>query len=249
MKGQMASFVPIRVLKIRPAHYLVLGAGCFLWGLLILESGIGLLLPSSGYVLVLLGSLTSHIPTVEETQPMTIISKRTKGRLVQGRSRKEAGDKICALRVDFRIHHNDGSYELAEVKGFETDVYKLKRKLLEFIWLPEHPDHSYTVIASRGIPTVQERFPYRSNFSSRFLRISLRSFISLSCFAICSSSFCRDDIRCRGSKTHSWQAGTQSEGGVWSRSSSAPPRRWIFARLICPSYWVPPQLYRSTGER
>jgi transcription initiation factor TFIIIB Brf1 subunit/transcription initiation factor TFIIB len=49
-------------------------------------------------------------------------------------------------KVDFRIHHTDGSYELYEAKGVETDNYKFKRKCLENLWLPLHPDHIYTVI-------------------------------------------------------------------------------------------------------
>lgn len=49
-------------------------------------------------------------------------------------------------RVDFRIHHNDGSYELVEVKGVETQDYRTRRKWLEKLWLPEHPDHTYTVV-------------------------------------------------------------------------------------------------------
>lgn len=49
-------------------------------------------------------------------------------------------------KVDFRIHHHDGSYELLEAKGIETDDYKWRRKFLEHIWLPEHPDHTYTVV-------------------------------------------------------------------------------------------------------
>lgn len=49
-------------------------------------------------------------------------------------------------KVDFRIHHNDGSYELLEAKGVETTDYKWRRKFLEHIWLPEHPDHRYTVV-------------------------------------------------------------------------------------------------------
>mgnify|MGYP001595444342 CR=1 FL=1 len=52
-------------------------------------------------------------------------------------------------KVDFRIHHNDGSYELYEAKGQETDDYKWRRKFLEHIWLPEHPDHTYTVVKER----------------------------------------------------------------------------------------------------
>jgi hypothetical protein len=49
-------------------------------------------------------------------------------------------------RVDFRIHHNDGSYELYEAKGVETADYKITRKLLETLWLPLHPDHRYTMV-------------------------------------------------------------------------------------------------------
>lgn len=49
-------------------------------------------------------------------------------------------------KVDFRIHHNDGSFELLEAKGIETDDYKWRRKFLEHIWLPEHLDHTYTVV-------------------------------------------------------------------------------------------------------
>lgn len=55
------------------------------------------------------------------------------------------GNLICNYYVDFEIEHNDGSYELVEVKGLETAVWRLKRKLLEFVWLPQHPDHTYTV--------------------------------------------------------------------------------------------------------
>lgn len=49
-------------------------------------------------------------------------------------------------KVDFRIHHNDGSFELLEAKGKETDDYRWRRKFLEHIWLPDHPDHIYTVV-------------------------------------------------------------------------------------------------------
>lgn len=48
-------------------------------------------------------------------------------------------------KVDFRILHNDGSYELLESKGVETDDYKHRRRLLEKVWLPMNPDHIYTV--------------------------------------------------------------------------------------------------------
>jgi hypothetical protein len=44
------------------------------------------------------------------------------------------------------VKQKDGSYELVEVKGFETDVYKLKKRLLKIMWLPDHPDHTYLVV-------------------------------------------------------------------------------------------------------
>jgi len=57
-----------------------------------------------------------------------------------------AGDKtICNYYVDFRVHNLDGSYTLVEVKGMETDVWRLKRKLLEYLWLPDHPEYDYIV--------------------------------------------------------------------------------------------------------
>jgi ribosomal protein L37AE/L43A len=49
-------------------------------------------------------------------------------------------------KVDFRLHHLDGSYELLEAKGVETADYKWRRRCLEELWLPEHPDHVYSVI-------------------------------------------------------------------------------------------------------
>lgn len=54
--------------------------------------------------------------------------------------------KICTYYVDFLIHHKNGDKELVEIKGFETDLWRMKRKLLEALWLPEHPEYSYTVI-------------------------------------------------------------------------------------------------------
>lgn len=52
---------------------------------------------------------------------------------------------IVRHKVDFRLHHNDGSYELLEAKGIETSDYKWRRQMLELFWLPEHKDHIYTV--------------------------------------------------------------------------------------------------------
>lgn len=53
-------------------------------------------------------------------------------------------------KVDFRIHHKDGSFELLEAKGLETSDYRMRRKWLETFWLPEHLDHTYTVVKQGG---------------------------------------------------------------------------------------------------
>lgn len=62
---------------------------------------------------------------------------------------------ICNYFCDFEIEHNDGSLELVEVKGFETEIYRMKKKLLEAVWLPEHPEYTYTVVKQA------RRYPFR----------------------------------------------------------------------------------------
>jgi DNA-directed RNA polymerase subunit RPC12/RpoP len=49
-------------------------------------------------------------------------------------------------KVDFRVHHHDGSFELLEAKGVETTDYRWRRKFLEEIWLKENPEYTYTVV-------------------------------------------------------------------------------------------------------
>jgi hypothetical protein len=49
-------------------------------------------------------------------------------------------------KIDFRIHHWDGSFELLEAKGVETPDYKMRKQMLLELWIPEHPDHYYTVV-------------------------------------------------------------------------------------------------------
>lgn len=53
---------------------------------------------------------------------------------------------ITNYYVDFLVTLKDGSKELVEVKGFETDVWRLKRKLLEATYLVENPDVTYIVV-------------------------------------------------------------------------------------------------------
>jgi hypothetical protein len=53
-------------------------------------------------------------------------------------------------KIDFRVTNKDGSYELIEAKGAETTDYLWRRKFLEHIWLPDHLDHTYTVVKQRS---------------------------------------------------------------------------------------------------
>jgi len=56
------------------------------------------------------------------------------------------GYHICNYFVDFRVWKSDGQIELVEVKGMETEVWRLKRKLLEAVYLPDHPEEKYVVV-------------------------------------------------------------------------------------------------------
>lgn len=64
---------------------------------------------------------------------------------------REDGKKAFKVshKIDFRAHNNDGSFELIEAKGVETSDYKWRRRLLEELWLPIHPDHTYRVVKQR----------------------------------------------------------------------------------------------------
>lgn len=58
------------------------------------------------------------------------------------------GDVVHIVRhkVDFRLHHKDGSFELLEAKGKVLPDYQWRRMLLEKVWLPENKNHTYTVV-------------------------------------------------------------------------------------------------------
>lgn len=53
-------------------------------------------------------------------------------------------------KVDFRVHNHDGSYTLIEAKGMALSDWQRRRKWLEYLWLPEHPDHDYRVVYDTG---------------------------------------------------------------------------------------------------
>jgi hypothetical protein len=60
---------------------------------------------------------------------------------------KVNGKKICKYIVDFRVWYTDGREEWVEVKGFMTDVAKLKIKLFEACY----PDFTFKVLYKKDI--------------------------------------------------------------------------------------------------
>ena len=52
------------------------------------------------------------------------------------------GIHICDYFIDFRVELMDGTYEYHEVKGFETDVWRLKWKLTQAVY----PDYKLVLI-------------------------------------------------------------------------------------------------------
>lgn len=44
------------------------------------------------------------------------------------------GKKICKYLLDFEVTYGDGRVEYVDVKGIATDVYKIKRKLVEALY-------------------------------------------------------------------------------------------------------------------
>jgi hypothetical protein len=102
---------------------------------------------------------------------------RLKGKDIQAWERQfvieirnpKTGELLRRHKVDFRITHNDGSYELVEAKGFETRDWKMLRDEIEVLWLPEHENYRYTVANARLSAVVisdkLERTPRRESSS------------------------------------------------------------------------------------
>lgn len=59
---------------------------------------------------------------------------------------KANGKQICTYIPDFFVVMADGSKELHEIKGFATEVYRLKRKIMEATYLVEHPEVTFVEI-------------------------------------------------------------------------------------------------------
>lgn len=56
---------------------------------------------------------------------------------------------IFTYVCDFRCERPDGTYLLCEAKGHVTDTYRTKRKLLDLVWLPDHPDYEFEEVRQR----------------------------------------------------------------------------------------------------
>lgn len=50
---------------------------------------------------------------------------------------------IFTYICDFRCERPDGSFLLVEAKGKVTETYRIKRKILDLVWLPDHLDHEF----------------------------------------------------------------------------------------------------------
>ena len=50
---------------------------------------------------------------------------------------------------DFKCERPDGSFLLVEAKGYVTDIYRTKRKILDLVWLPDHPEYSFEEVRQR----------------------------------------------------------------------------------------------------
>ena len=56
------------------------------------------------------------------------------------------GRHICNYYIDFVITHNDGSKEYIEIKGFKTEVWRLKWKMTEVLLEKMDPGSKLTLI-------------------------------------------------------------------------------------------------------
>lgn len=90
--------------------------------------------------------------SIKEAQHAMLLDHRKKNKEIKDWERQYPieiyinGIKIFRMKVDFLLYHNDGSKELQEVKGYATDIFNLKLKLIDAVWLKENPEYTYTLI-------------------------------------------------------------------------------------------------------
>ena len=71
--------------------------------------------------------------------------------------------KVCDYRIDFIVYHRDNSIEYVEVKGYQTDVWKLKWKLFESLY-SDKPDVKLTIIQQGNYkPPKLRKVKYSNN--------------------------------------------------------------------------------------
>jgi hypothetical protein len=47
---------------------------------------------------------------------------------------------------DFCCERPDGSFLLVEAKGMETSLFRVKKRILDLVWLPDNPEYEYEII-------------------------------------------------------------------------------------------------------
>lgn len=78
--------------------------------------------------------------SIKEAEYAAILDWRIKGKDVKSWTRQHKlelrvnGALICKYYIDFRAVLTDGTIEYIEVKGFETDLWRLKWKLTAALW-------------------------------------------------------------------------------------------------------------------
>lgn len=59
------------------------------------------------------------------------------------------GEHICDYKVDFRVVHAGGRVIWIEAKGFATADWRLKKNLMERVYIKHHhPDEEYLVVTT-----------------------------------------------------------------------------------------------------
>lgn len=65
------------------------------------------------------------------------------------------GTNVAVYYVDFEVTRADGAVDLVEVKGAETDVWKLKRNMLLAGYLADHPAIGLPLLLAKHDPVAR----------------------------------------------------------------------------------------------
>lgn len=80
------------------------------------------------------------------------------------------GKHICEHDVDFWVEYTDGHIELIEVKGVATEAWRIKRALLEAIYLQTHPEITYRVLYRWPDKSYRAEKPRRARAGARIAK-------------------------------------------------------------------------------